>query len=441
MSRRVVRNAASVMVVQVATYALPLINVPYLLRVIGPEHYGLIAFSQAVMTYFVTVNDYGFNLSATRELAVHRDDPVLRSELYSAVMTIKFSLCLFSFLILCMLVHFVPRFHRDELVFFASFGTVVGTMLFPRWFFMGIEKMYWISLETLVTNVVFTGGVFFLVRRPSDYLLAAILQGGGTLVAGILGLTILFSTENVKLSVPTFGQLRHRFVDGWHLFISYAAATFYTSSNAVVLGLVCGMTQVGYFSAANKIIVAGQMLVSPMGQAMFPHVCTLAHRSRDLAVEYLRKAMIVIGGITFAGGIFVILLARVIVHIAMGPKYMASVPVLELMAMIPFAFAINNIYGTQAMLNFGMKAQFSRTIVISALFNNLILVPLCFWFKAPGAAVCGLITQLGMMIMMGMTLRGQGVVLLPRLSDVGEHFASLSLSAQKGYKKVRVMVG
>jgi PST family polysaccharide transporter len=63
---------------------------------------------------------------------------------------------------------------------------------------------------------------------------------------------------------------------------------------------------------------------------------------------------------------------------------MASVPVLEFMAMTPFACAINNIYGTQGMLNFGMKPQFSRIIVISAFFNNIILVPLCYWFKAPG---------------------------------------------------------
>jgi PST family polysaccharide transporter len=436
MSRRVVGNAASVMVVQAGSYLLPLINIPYLLRVIGPEHFGLIAFSQAVMAYFVTLNDYGFNLSATRELAVHRDDPVLRSQLYSTVMTIKFGLCLLSFSILCLLVRFAPRFHHDAPVFFASFGAVVGTMLFPRWFFQGIEKMYLISAENLVTNAIFTVGIFVLVRRPSDYLIAAIVQAGGALAAGIIGLIILFSTERVKLTVPTFGQIRHRFVDGWHLFISGAAYTLYTSSNAVVLGAVCGMTQVGYFSAAYKIFAACQMLVAPMGQAMYPHVCSLAHRSPELAVAYLRKAMIVLGGITFSGGLLIILLSRVIVRIAMGPKYVTSVLVLEFLAMIPFVFSINNIYGTQAMLNFGMKAQFSRIILISAILNNIILVPLCFWFKAPGAAVSGLVTQMAMTVMMGVMLRGRGIDLLPRLSDVRGQVATLSLFAQRSYERV-----
>ncbi len=413
------------MAVQAGSYILPLVNVPYLLRVIGPEHYGLIAFSQAVMAYFVTLNDYGFNLSATRELAVRRDDPVLRSELYSAVMTIKLSLCIVSFLILCALTHFVPRFHDSAPVFFASFGIVVGTMLFPQWFFQGIEKMYWISMVNLTANIIFTIGIYFLVRHSSDYLMAAIVQAAGKLLAGILGVIILFSTEHVRLSVPTVAQLRHRLEDGWHLFMSSAAATLYTSSNAVVLGFVCGMTEVGYFSAAYKIFAAGQGVVSPMCQAIYPHVCSLAHSSHELAVAYLRKAMVVIGGLSLGGGLLVLLLAKIIVRIAMGPKYMASVIVLQFMALTPFACAINNIYGTQGMLNFGMKPQYSRIIVVSAFFNNLILFPLCYWCKAPGAAASALLTETFVTVVMGVLLHRRGIDLLPRLSDVTEQFTSM----------------
>ena len=437
MSRRVVGNAASVMAVQAGSYVLPLVNVPYLLRVIGPEHYGLIAFSQAVMAYFITLNDYGFNLSATRELAVHRDDPLLRSELYSAVMAIKCSICLVSFLILCSLIHFVPRFHDNEAVFFASFGTVVGTMLFPQWFFQGIEKLYWISIVNLIANIVFTLCVFVFVRHASDYVTAAIILAGGKVVAGILGLIVLFSTEHVKVVVPRLDKLRDRLADGWHLFLSSAAATFYTSSNAVVLGFVCGMTQVGYFSAAYKLFAAGQMLVSPMCQAIFPHVCSLAHRSHQLAIDYLRKAMIVIGGITLVGGLLVIGFAPLIVHLAMGSKYTASVPVLQFMALTPFACAINNIYGTQGMLNFGLKRYYSRIIVASAVFNNIILLPLCYWFKAPGAAASALITETVVTVAMGMMLHRRGVDLLPRLSDIRGQLASFSLFAREATESER----
>ncbi len=136
--------------------------------------------------------------------------------------------------------------------------------------------------------------------------------------------------------------------------------------------------------------------------------------------------MIVIGGITFFGGLLVLVLAPLIVRIAMGPKYTASVDVLRFMALTPFACAINNIYGTQGMLNFGMKPQYSRIIVLSAVFSNAILFPLCYRFKAPGAASAALITETVVTIAMGMMLYGKGVNLLPRLSYLRDQISSLS---------------
>jgi PST family polysaccharide transporter len=90
---------------QAVGYVLPLVTVPYLLRVLGPEHFCLIAFAQAVMAYFITLNDYGFNLSSTRELAIRRDDRRLKSELYFSVMAFKAVLCFVSLLSRTVLMH------------------------------------------------------------------------------------------------------------------------------------------------------------------------------------------------------------------------------------------------------------------------------------------------------------------------------------------------
>jgi hypothetical protein len=82
------------------------------------------------------------------------------------------------------------------------------------------------------------------------------------------------------------------------------------------------------------------------------------------------------------------------------------------------------------MLNFGMKTQYSRIIVVSAFLNNLILFPLCYRFKAPGAAASALITETVVTLAMGMMLYGRGVDLLPRLSDIKRQVASLPFFSQ-----------
>src|SRR5208283_1780 len=86
---RVLRNVTSLSGLQVVTYFFPIIILPYLFRVIGPEKFGLIAFAQAFVQYFMILTDYGFNVSATKEIALCPENKTKICQIISAVMTIK----------------------------------------------------------------------------------------------------------------------------------------------------------------------------------------------------------------------------------------------------------------------------------------------------------------------------------------------------------------
>ncbi len=73
-------NIMALGVVQLSNYAIPLITLPYLTRVLGPEAYGKVAFAQVLMAYFILLTDYGFSWSATRKISAHRAERAYISE-------------------------------------------------------------------------------------------------------------------------------------------------------------------------------------------------------------------------------------------------------------------------------------------------------------------------------------------------------------------------
>jgi PST family polysaccharide transporter len=65
--RRIIANFAALGIVQGSNFLIPLIVMPFVIARIGAEGLGEIAIAQVIITFFITISDYGFNLTATRK--------------------------------------------------------------------------------------------------------------------------------------------------------------------------------------------------------------------------------------------------------------------------------------------------------------------------------------------------------------------------------------
>lgn len=138
--RVLLENFFSLSALQIFGYVLPLITLPYLVRVLGVEKYGLVAFANSFVAYFQMLTDYGLYLSAIREVSVHREDKQQLNKIFSTVMIIKSILLAVSFLILLVIVFGFSKFSANWELYLFAFGLVIGSVLFPVWFFQGMEK-------------------------------------------------------------------------------------------------------------------------------------------------------------------------------------------------------------------------------------------------------------------------------------------------------------
>lgn len=311
--KRLLSNFFSLSVLQAANYILPLITLPYLVRVLGPEKFGLIAFSQAFIAYFNILTDYGFNLSATREISINRDNREKISEIFSSVMIIKLGLLVLSFISMSIIIFTFAKFREDWLIFYLTFGMVVGQVLFPVWFFQGMERMKYITILNITAKLIFTIAIFVFVNDVSDYIYVPLLNSIGFMVAGIMALWIVFKDFGIKLFIPKLKIVWNYFKDSTQFFLSRVSVSIYTSSNAFVLGLFTSNTMVGYYSIAEKMYQALQGIYMPLTQTLYPYVANSKNVKlfkKVFKLTVLANVFLIIMLFLFGGELFSILFTQ-----------------------------------------------------------------------------------------------------------------------------------
>ena len=224
--KRLFENFISLSILQGLNYILPLVTFPYLVRVLGVEKFGLLSFATATIAYFQILTDYGFNLSATREVAIYRDNKEKLQEIFSSVMIIKFGLLLVSLILLSIVVFSFNKFRQDWLVYYLSFGMVLGQVLFPVWFFQGMERMGYITVLNVVAKGIFTIAIFVFVKSQSDYWKVPLLNSIGFVIAGFIGFNYSKKITKIKFIRPNWSNVKESLRNGFPLFLSLTAPFF-----------------------------------------------------------------------------------------------------------------------------------------------------------------------------------------------------------------------
>ena len=407
---RLRRNIAALSILQLLNYALPIAVIPYLVRVLGPAHYGLLVFAQAAVNYANSVTDYGFNFSATRLVARHRDDPSALSRIFWSTVTAKSLLMLLCFAVLAALIAAVPMFRAQAALLAACSLLVLGNVLFPMWFFQGMEEMRAITIAQAIAKMSLIPLVFLFVKNQDHFVRAAALQSGTTVLAGIIGIPLLSKVARLSWYRPSKKDIIESFREGWDIFVSTVAITIYTSTNTLVLGFVSGEAQVGYFGAANRIINGSQGVLIPVSQALYPHLNSMAVKSREATVALIRKSMFWIALISVSASLVFFLGAAPISHLALGRRFDGSITPLRWMALLPVLLGLSNVFGVQTMLTFGMNKQFNRIVTTSAVINLLLTFPFAYFWGATGAAIAVVLTELFVTTAMFFAVKSMGLL-------------------------------
>ena len=392
--KRLLKNFVSLSLIQGMNYVFPLITLPYLIRILGPEKFGVIVFAQALIQYLNILTDYGFNLSATREISTQRENKEKVSEIFSAVIVIKLGLLLLSFTVLTIIIFSFEKFRKDWLIYYFTFGTVIGQTLFPIWFFQGVEEMRYIVTLNIVSKLIFVISVFIFVHNASSYVYVPLLNSLGFIITGVLALWIVFRDFNIKFKVPNLKQLTLHLRKGWHIFVSTLAGNIYGQGTVFILGLVADDKVVGYYSSSEKLIKSLASLSQPIAQALYPFLNRVSFG--NLKIIFL-KVMFLSSKVSFLFTCLLYMESDKLISFLYGNKMLPAMHSLHILCIGMFFVVLNVI--KQPFIFAIRKDRENSFMYISV---GLSFIPICAFlskaFKDIGAAMSFLYVEASIFI-------------------------------------------
>ena len=407
---RLSTNIVSLFLIQGANYILPLITIPYLVRVLGISGFGILSFAAAIAQVFVVLTEFGFNLTATREISINRASTERLNEIISGVFVLKGALLLLSAFLLASVIFGIGDDGNSN-VYWASFLLALGNFMFPGWLFQGLEKMPFVTFTNISSKIICVAGIFIFIKSPDDLALAAGLQSAGNVVGGLMGLMLIGRVfPGFKWVRPSVTLLKKLINDGRYVFASQVSALLVNGSHTLILGLFHGSGSVGQYAIAEKVIKAANNAQSPICNAIFPRTSALFSESTEHGLSFLRKVLKWVLPLMVSGCLFILIFAGDIVRIVAGESNDDTTLILRILAFIPCSVFLDNLLGTQLLLNSGRSKQFMSAILISGVLG--VLGALCFVPKFGAIASAGAYfgSQLCVLLLMAWHVQRSGVL-------------------------------
>ena len=318
------KNTAMLYVLQFSTYLLSFATVPYQTRVLGPVVYGVVGVAIATMAYFQLFMDFGFLLSATEDISLHRDDRDFVSKKLTSIAIIKAVFFLASVALIGILMLFVKPFSEYKALYFIYILAYGVNSFLPDYFYRGIEKMSSITVRTVAVKLFSCVLTFVFLRSEEDYLVIPILMLLGNIGAVIWAYLYIYKNLKYPFRKVTLQEVIHDFKRSASFFLARIASTVYSATNTVVIGAVdtTGI-MTGYFTSADKVMTVAKSTIAPISDSFYPYMV----KNRNFSL--IKKVILVVEPVILIGCAVVWIFAEPLCVLAFGQEFAGTAPILR----------------------------------------------------------------------------------------------------------------
>ena len=347
-----------------SNYFIGLLLFPYLSRVLSVERFGVIGFATSVCLVFQMIVEYGFQISTTAKVSLHRDDKIQVSHIISTMTYAKAMLAGISSIafIICAIVMESVRIHA--LIVSLFFVDTIIKAFLPDAYFRGIERMKDITIRAVVIKSGILIATLILVRGDATLVIYPISM----IVCDSLALVwafVLLRNDGVGMVQSSFKEILQAIKDSFWFFISRVSVSINGSLGSIFLGMSYSpeSLQMGLYSGATRLSTAGEQMIPPIGDALYPSMM----KKKDYSV--FRRIVLVGGCVWFAVCAAVAALAPQLCGIILGDQYISAGNYLRILMFGVFLGFFSFMFGYPALSPIGKATYANAAIMVSACVN------------------------------------------------------------------------
>lgn len=317
--KTLINNTIMMYVLSIAKLVIPLVSLPYLTRVLSVECYGSVAFVKNIVTYFQILVDFGFLLSATKDIVnIMKDKGAVRKEIGNTLLA-QLILCFISIIIMLILCFAFDILCGFELYALLSLGTVVLSIFLFEYVFKAYEQMGKIAIRFVVFKVIALILTLIFVKSDNDILLIPIFDIIASMIAIVLvvfqlkkmGIGCDFSLRRIK---EAFLTLKKSFI----FFVSNFSSTIFTALNTLLIGIILTKTDVAYWTLTMQLLTAVHALYNPIINSVYPTMI------KEKNLKIIHKIMTIYIPLILVGCVMVYFLSEKVVTLVFTDKYFES---------------------------------------------------------------------------------------------------------------------
>lgn len=358
-NKKVIENYFFMTVILLLNSMFGLLIYPYLIKTLGTESYGIFLFATTIANYFICFVGFGFDMYGLRMIAENPFSLSNKSEVLSNVFTTKIYLEIISIIIFIVLVLLFPTLKNDFLIYVICFLTTLVNVLFPTWYFQGIQKMKVVTYIQLLFKLLSLPFIFVYVREPSDIVLFSMIMTISSLLGAIYAFVHLFIFEKIKIRISSIKKVKKYIIESQYFFYTNFLNIMKAQTLNLIVGIHFGMRDLAIYDLGAKIVQVPFLLTSSINGALFPKIVL------NFNIQLLKKILFferIVGVLCILSIVF---FGKLAIKILGNDTMMDAYPIAVILSFTIFAFLQTGCYITLILIPKKKDIYVLKDLIIS----------------------------------------------------------------------------